>query len=145
VSSGSIIVDRLEDLVGGRVYANTFPQEPDLPTWPAIRFTVISEIPFPDQCGSEDTATDDVHVQIDAVSESYDDLLALKALIIAAMALGDVPALRESGGFETFDSETKTHRTILEYTLQPSTITIVPLLDFSDADNSMYLVLLMDD
>ena len=120
MSTGTILVGLLSALAGGRIYANTFPQEAERPTWPAIRFTVVSEEPYADQCGSETTATDDVRVQLDLVAESYDGVQSLKASVIAAMAAGSPPALREAGGFEAFDAETKTHRVVLDYTLQPS-------------------------
>lgn len=121
MSTGTVLVGLLSALVGGRIYASTFPQEPEEPTWPAIRFTVISEEPFADQCGSETTATDDARVQIDVVAATYDQMLSLKASVIAAMAASSAPpAQRETGGFETFDSDTKTHRAVLDYILQPS-------------------------
>lgn len=120
MSAGSIVVGLLSALVDGRIYASTFPQEASAPTWPAIRFSVISEEPFADQCGSETTATDDTRVQIDVVAATYDEMLTLKAAVIAAMATSAPPAQRETGGFETFDSDTKTHRAVLDYTLQPS-------------------------
>lgn len=120
MSPGVVIKDAIGDLVGGRVYANTFPQESASPTWPAVRFTVITETNFPDQCGSDDTATDDVSVQIDVVAQTYDAMRTLKANVITRMATATTPAVRQPGGGEEFDAPTKTHRAILEYLFQPS-------------------------
>jgi hypothetical protein len=120
VSPASVIVDLLGPLVAGRVYASVFPQEDTAPTWPAIRFTVVADTPFPDQCGSEDTDSDDTRVQIDIVADGYDEVLALKAAAIAALATSTPAALREPGGFETYDADTRTHRAVLDYTFQPS-------------------------
>ena len=85
-----------------------------------MRFTVISENNFPDQCGSDDTDTDDVSVQIDVVAQTYDAMRTLKANVITRMAAATTPAVRQPGGGEVFDSATKTHRAILEYLFQPS-------------------------
>ena len=112
----------LAGLVAGRVYASTFPQEPKRPTWPSIRFTVISADAFADQCGSADTLTDDVRVQLDVVDEDYDAMLRLKAQVIAALAATPTPSRRDLGGFETFDAATKTHRSVLDYVFHPSTV-----------------------
>ena len=120
MSAGTVLVGLLSSLVGGRIYASTFPQVNAQPTWPAIRFTVVAEEPYADQCGSETTATDDVRVQLDLVALDYDTAQALKASVIAAMATSTPPSVREPGGFESFDVETKTHRVVLDYTLQPS-------------------------
>lgn len=120
MSPGTVIVALLSPLVSSRVYASTFPQEPEEPTWPAIRFTVVSVSPVVDQCSSADTDTDDTRVQIDVVSRDYDEMVSLKASVIAAMATSTPGAQREPGGFETFDAETKTHRAVLDFTFQPS-------------------------
>jgi hypothetical protein len=117
---GAQIKDVLDGLVSGRVYASTFPQEPNAPTWPAIRFTIITSTVFADQCGSDDEASDDVQVQIDVVAQTFDAMRALRLRVIDAMKDTDTPAVRQSGGFETFDSTTKTHRAVLDYVFQPS-------------------------
>ncbi len=116
---GLVIKPALSALVGGRVHAATFPQEPLAPSWPAIRFTVVSDTPFPDQCGSEDEPTDDVRVQLDVVALTYDVMKTLKSSVIAAMA-SVTPGCERTGGFETFDAETKTHRAMIEYVFHPS-------------------------
>ena len=117
---GATIKDVLDGLVAGRVYASTFPQEPNAPTWPAIRFTVVGAAVFADQCGSDDEATDDVQVQIDVVALTYDAMKALRLRVIDAMRDCATPAVRQPGGFETFDATTKTHRAVLDYVFQPS-------------------------
>lgn len=117
---GATIKDVLDGLVAGRVYASTFPQEPAAPTWPAIRFTVVSASVFADQCGSDDEATDDVQVQLDVVALTYDAMKALRLRVIDAMRDCAVPAVRQAGGFETFDAVTKTHRAVIDYVFQPS-------------------------
>lgn len=117
---GVTIKDVLDGLVDGRVYASTFPQEPNVPTWPAIRFTVVNATVFPDQCGSDDEATDDVQVQLDVVARTYDAMKALRLRVIDAMRDCATPAVRQQGGFETFDAATKTHRAVVDYVFQPS-------------------------
>lgn len=126
MNPGVILVGLLGSLVGGRVHASVFPQEDSAPTWPAIRFTVVTEDPFPDQCGSEDTDTDDVRVQLDIVATNYDAMRSLKAAVIAAMAASSTPAERQGGGFDTWDAETRTHRAVVDYVFQPSTPTGSP-------------------
>lgn len=116
---GATIKDVLDGLVAGRVYASTFPQEPNAPTWPAIRFTVVGDTVFADQCGSDDEESDDVQVQIDVVAQTYDAMKALRLRVIDAMRDCAVPAVRQ-GGFETFDPATKTHRAVIDYVFQPS-------------------------
>jgi hypothetical protein len=115
---GVVIKTALDALVDGRVHALIFPEEA-LATWPAIRFTVVSDVPFADQCGSEEEASDDVHIQLDVVAESYDEMKALKSAVIAAMA-NTTPGCERVGGFETPDEETKTYRAVVEYVFHPS-------------------------
>jgi hypothetical protein len=118
MNAGIVIKAALGSLVGDRVHASTFP-ETRLQDWPAIRFTVVSDTPFPDQCGSDDEASDDVRVQIDVVAMTYDEMKALKSAVIAAMADTD-PGCERAGGFETYDADTKTHRAHIDYVFHPS-------------------------
>lgn len=121
MTPGLVIKTALGPLVGDRVYASTFPQQNNAPTWPAIRFTIIAGEVFPDLCGSETWQTDDVRVQLDVVALEYDQMRSLVQQVISAMgALTDPPARRSAATVETFDAETKTHRAILDYTLHPS-------------------------
>lgn len=116
---GGVVFDALKSLVSNRCYPNTFPQPPKVPIWPAIRYTVISQEPVPDICGTDVGDTDDTRVQIDCVAASYGDAYALRQSVIAAMQLVAPPCLRD-GGFETYDSETKTHRMSVDYLFHPS-------------------------
>lgn len=112
----------VSSLVGLRYYPNTFPQERRTPHWPAIRGTIISGTPFADQCGEDLGDTDDTTVQLDVVSPDYDEMAALAGIggtVRAALLDTDPPCTRLSY-FETFDSDTKTHRGVLEYVFQPS-------------------------
>lgn len=107
----------LDGLVAGGYHPNTFPQEDTAPTWPAIRGTVVSAAPFPDQCGTDDGETDAIDVQLDVVAEGYDAMQALAGsggTVRDALALITPECLR-TGYFETFDAETKTHRGVLTY------------------------------
>lgn len=115
---GDVLKATLGSLVGNRVHALTFPQD-RAPVWPAIRFSIVADTPFADQCGSEDEATDDVRVQLDVVALAYDDMKTLKSAVIAAMA-NTTPGCERVGGFETFDDETKTNRAVVEYVFHPS-------------------------
>lgn len=121
MNPGQVVKTALGPLVNGRVYASTFPQQPNIPTWPSIRFTVVGGEVFPDLCGSEVWQTDDVRVQLDVVATEYDQMRSLVQQVISAMAaVVDPPSRRAAPTVETFDAETKTHRSVLEYSLHPS-------------------------
>lgn len=107
-------------LVSGRCYPSHFPQEPTLPTWPAIRYTISNDA---DEvlCGSAGADTDDIHVQIDAVAKTWGAMITLRDQIIGALQGTGTPNARQPGGFQTFDEETKTHRSVLFYLFQQST------------------------
>lgn len=110
----AVVFTALKNLVSNRVYPNTFPQAPAVQTWPAIRYVIISEQPIPDVCGTDDGSTDDTRVQVDAVALTYGAAVALRDQIITAMQGLAPPAVRESG-FEEYDSETKTHRCVIDF------------------------------
>lgn len=116
-----VVYTLLEPLVDGRVYASTFLQESDLPKWPAIRYTVISEENEETVCGTDDTSTDDVRVQIDLVAKTHGAVLALRDQAIAAMMTHSPPPAR-SLGFQTYDEATKTHRAMVEFVFQQSSV-----------------------
>jgi hypothetical protein len=116
-----VVFTALRSLVADKCYPSAFPQEP-LPTWPAIRYTIVSEAPIEDLCGTDTVETDDVSVQVDAVARTYGAMIALRDQVITAMMALDPPAVRV-GGFETYDEETKTHRAILDYVFYPSSPT----------------------
>lgn len=114
-----VVYGALKGLVSDRCYPSTFPQPPAVPTWPAIRYTVISSEPVPDICGTDDGETDATEVQIDYVAKTYGAAVALRELGRAALMVTDPPCVRGSG-FETFDAETKTHRVSDDYLFHPS-------------------------
>lgn len=120
----SQIFDALKSLVSNRCYANTFPQPPTSPLWPAIRFVRISAAPVIDICGDGDAESDDtadVRVQLDLCAQSYGAMMTLRAQVKTAMATLNDPKPVWDGEFITFDAETKTHRCSLDYLFYPST------------------------
>ncbi len=115
-----LIFDALKGLVANRVYPNEFVQ-PDgsLPTWPAIRYTIISSVSEADICGTDTVDTDDVSVQLDIVARTHGAVIALRDQVIAAMMSLGLPATRQSNSQER-DAETKTYRVTLEYLVSQS-------------------------
>ena len=111
------IFTTLNGLVGGRCFPSRFPQEPELPTWPAIRYTTANDA-VEDLCGTVGADVDDVRVQIDVVAKTHGGMLTLRDQVIAA--LRGVQCARQPGGFQTFDDETRTHRAVLFYLFQQS-------------------------
>jgi uncharacterized protein DUF3168 len=110
-----VIFQSLRSLVDNRVYPSTFPQTP---TWPAIRYTIRREAAIV-LCGTDLGQTDDSRVQIDVVAQSYAATVALRDQVIAALDDVSPPCTREFEA-ETYDTETKTHRVILEFSFYPS-------------------------
>lgn len=106
----------LGPLVSSRCYPNTFLQATgSLPAWPAIRYVILSETPYPDQCGTETVTAgdaDDSRVQIDIVDNTYAGMRALKSAAMSALSASD-QWVRQGAGFEEYDAETKTHRAAL--------------------------------
>lgn len=118
-----VVFTALRSLVGDRCYPNTFEQPADghLPTWPAIRYTVISSDNAPDICGTDNVSTDDTLVQIDIVAKTHGAAVTLRDQAINALMGLDPPAVRQSQ-FQTYDSETKTHRITMDYLFSASTV-----------------------
>ena len=116
--SGEIFT-ALNGLVAGRCYPSTFPQPPAVPTWPAIRYQVVTSDPVQDICGTDLGETDRVTVQIDYVAKTYGAAIALRDQGRAAMMAVTTPCVRQAG-FETIDAETKTHRVSDDYFFDPS-------------------------
>ena len=115
MSVPAVVYAALQSLVSGRCYPSEFPQRDGvLPTWPAIRYTVIDQDAPASQCGTNDESTDDTTVQIDVVARDYAAMRTLKAQVITALADTDPPCSREMA-FEEYDAETKTHRAILRF------------------------------
>ncbi len=104
-----------KSIFSGRFYPDTFLQKDGgLPQWPAGRYTVISAENGETVCGTDDQSTDDTRVQIDVVHNTYDGREALVALVIEAMMDLDPPCSRV-GLFKTYDEDTRTYRTVLDY------------------------------
>lgn len=109
----------LKSLVGNRVAPVIFPQPPGVPTWPAIRYTVISNVPVTDICGDGDDETAEPRVQLDVVAATYMQVRALRLQVMAAMRMFLPPAILENTSSQ-YDDETKTFREIMEYTIHGS-------------------------
>lgn len=112
-----VVFTALRSLVSDRCYPNTFEQPPDgrLPTWPAIRYTVISSDSVADICGTDTVDTDDVIVQLDLVAKTHGAVLSLRDQVINAMMGLNPPAVRTGSGFTDYDDVTKTYRVTLDY------------------------------
>ena len=122
------LADVLEQVVAALrevapVYTRTFLQpRGDLPTWPAIRLSVVSSTPYPDACGDGGDEAADFRLQVDVVSLASDGestAQALRASVMAEMAaLG--PEYIWQGESNEFDVETRTFRCALDYTVHLS-------------------------
>lgn len=120
-----LIFETLRDLVDNRCYPNTFPQPPERPVWPAIRYTIAVDANV-DLCRNDNVdETDEYTAQIDVVAQSYGAAKALRNQVVDALAMLEPPAVREFER-ETYDTDTKTHRVILEYSFHQSTPQVAP-------------------
>jgi hypothetical protein len=106
----------LKGLVGNRCYPNAFPLTPPSPTWPAIRYVFVGEVPAVALCGDSGDDDNDRRVQLDLVATTYAGVRTLRASVIAAMQAFNPPAVLQNS-FGQFDAETKTHRETLEYVI----------------------------
>lgn len=113
------IYSALKSLVGNRVSPVTFPQPPAVPVWPAIRYTIISDVPFNDLCDDSDDETPEKRIQLDIVASTFTAVRALRLQVRAAMKMFDPPCLLENTSSE-FDAETKTYREIMDYSFHAS-------------------------
>lgn len=104
----------LKSLVGNRMTPNKFPQPPAVPTWPAIRYTFISNVPFVDICGDGDDTTSEPRIQLDLVATTYPSVRSLRLQVMSAMSSFTPPATLQNSSGE-YDSETDTHREMLDY------------------------------
>lgn len=109
----------LKDLVGSRVAPVIFPQPPMRPTWPAIRYSILSTVPTIDLCGDGDDSVAEYRVQLDAVASTFKGARDLRLDIMDAMRAFDPPATLELSSSD-FDEETKTFRELLQYSIHPS-------------------------
>lgn len=108
----------LGGLVANRCYPHSFPQSPALPTWPAIRYTIVGGVVY--KANEGNTGTDDVRVQVDIVAASYDQAAALSTQVRTALEALDYPAVLNTAPAYSFDPETKTHRYLQDWQLCPS-------------------------
>lgn len=111
------VVAALRPLVGNRVYTRTFLQPSGLPTWPAIRLTVVSATPYPDACGDGGDEGTDFRLQIDvahAASAGETGLQTLRAQVMTAIAALGAEYVWD-GEFNDYDETTKTNRVALDY------------------------------
>lgn len=109
----------LAPLVGGRCFPVVFPLEP-LPAWPAIRYTPVGGTVWPDACGSGDGTADDARVQIDSVAATYAAAVQLAQQVRTALMDFDPPAVADGAALFQYDSETRTHRAVQDFTFYPS-------------------------
>jgi hypothetical protein len=112
------IFTRLSPLVGSRVYPLTFPQDPDLPEWPAIRYTPEGGQVWQTSCGDADSP--DIAIQIDLVCATWPSLVTITQQVLDAMSAFSVPCILQSTPAMVFDDETKSHRSIFQFILSPS-------------------------
>lgn len=116
---GAVVFATLRSLVNDRCYPDAFPQPLALPSWPAIRYQMISLDPVVDIKGTDDGGTDQTRVQIDYVALTKGAALLLRHSGRLALMNTDPPCTR-AGGFERDDPETKTYRVSDDYLFQPS-------------------------
>jgi hypothetical protein len=106
----------------GHCLPSRFEQSRTLPLWPAIRYTIVSNDADETVCGTDNADTDDVRVQIDVVAKTHGAMLTLRDQVITALMSNIPPPARQPGGFQTYDEETKVHRTVLDYVFQQSSV-----------------------
>lgn len=112
----------LEPLVAGRCYPLAFPQS-RTPIWPAIRYTLVAMTPGAALCGDGGEESAEHRVQLDLVTLTYDDMRALGTAVFAVMRAIEPPAILQTYA-EEVDPETGTFRSIVDYLLYPSSITV---------------------
>lgn len=97
------------------------PQEEDKPpVWPAIRYTPVGGTITLDACGGGTAATYDQRVQVDCIAENYKACGALCELARAAMEGLAVPCAADGPPIYEWDSETRTFRSIQDFTIYGS-------------------------
>lgn len=105
----------LGSLVGSRVAPVVFPAPPAVPTWPAIRYTIVDTVPVQDRCGDGDDDTSVHRVQLDCVASTFAAARSLRLAVMAAMRSFPVTARLDLSGPSGYDDETKTYRESLDY------------------------------
>ena len=119
MSVESEVFDALKGLVANRCYPDAFPLTPPTPAWPAIRYSLVSEVPAPMLCGDTELEANTTRIQLDLVATTAAAVRSLRDSVIGAMAALATPAIRE-GGFSGYDAETKTYRLSMDYALYES-------------------------
>lgn len=116
-----VLRSALGDLVGGRFYPSTFPQDT---VWPAILSVIVSTTPHNMLCDSDDD-TDDTEVELRICAREYDAMRALSRSVNSRLNDVNPPCVRLPYS-ESYDAATKTHRGILKLKLLPSTTSDSP-------------------
>lgn len=113
------VVTTLSPFVSNLVHAVTFPQQPAVPTTPAILFTLVSDDPGQDICGAGNDTVADTRVQVDVYSTTFDSARSIRLQVLAAMAALTPPMIYQ-GGFGTYEPELKLHRCSMDFIQYPS-------------------------
>jgi len=125
-----VVYTALRSLVNDRCYPNAFPQEAinppgtttallNAPTWPSIRYQIVTSVNEATICGTDDTSTDNTRVQIDVVARTYGAMIALCDQVITALMTTDPPCTRENLIFFK-DEATDTHQGIMQFVFYAS-------------------------
>lgn len=110
----------LGPLVAGRCYPVMFPQEPDVPVWPAIRYSQVGGFTPESSCGSAEPDAESVTVQLDIVATTYDAAAALALQVRTAMQTFTPLATIDGPGLEGFDPELRVFRISQDWTIHGS-------------------------
>lgn len=122
MSHEAMIFTALKGLVANRVYPDTFPQAPDKPVWPSIRYTALGGVVDMDACGSGTAQTDSSEWQVDIVSNTATERATLRDQARAAIEAMPVASALNAAPLHLYDPETKTYRAILRLTCYGSTL-----------------------
>ena len=113
------LIDLLGPLVGGRIWPLEFPLKTPRPIWPAIRYSIVSQVPAIALCGNSDEDAADMRVQIDVVDSTSEGARALKQAIVAAMVGFTPPAVMQSSSPDK-DADTSTFSWSIDYEIYAS-------------------------
>lgn len=122
MNPSNLVFAALKTLCEGRVYPDHFPQEPSIPTWPAIRYTGAGGTVYPDLCGDGDSDEDDARVQIDVVAKTDSERHAILEQVRARMKTMNPPCIVQGPASKTWDGETKTFRGTIDYIIYGSSV-----------------------
>jgi hypothetical protein len=122
MSHETIIFSALKGFVSNRCYPDTFPQEPAIPVWPAIRYTQIGGTIDEDVCGSGTAETDNSEFQIDIVAATATARATLRDQVRTAMLGLSIPNALTLAPIHEFDAETKTYRCIMRFVIYGSSL-----------------------